>query len=456
MRKFIFLWLLVSSSAWASTDLVGAWQAARAKDPVFLGNQAAAVAGAQKARQATALWMPNVGLQATAAYAGMRNETRDATFSAPAFGSMSGANFTTDVSSGAMTQVGIVASQPIYSGERLANSRQLQQQAALADLQFRADDQQLFVRVAQRYFDVLMAEEALAALQAQKAAVGESLDIAKEQFRVGKTASTDMHEAQASFDAISAQEYALASELELKRTLFTDLTGLPVTAPADLRPFNAGAPALASLVPDELGALIERGQGDAPMIKMSEAAREIAALEVEKHKPLSGISVDLVAQYGRQNFHGGGGSSSTVDGRSGSIGVQLTVPIFTGGMRSAKHDEAVALAEKARMDLDAARQGTAQHIRAAYLAYRSGVEQVRAYEQGLLSAQAKLDATRTGQEVGARTTADVLNAQQAYFGMKNNLTRARYQVLFSVLDLASASGTADEALLRRVNGFLSE
>lgn len=107
-------------------------------------------AGAQKARQATALWMPNVGLQATAAYVGMRNETRDAAFSAPAFGSMSGANFTTDVSTGAMTQVGTVASQPIYSGERLANSRQLQHQATLADLQFRADDQQL-VCVAQGY-----------------------------------------------------------------------------------------------------------------------------------------------------------------------------------------------------------------------------------------------------------------------------------------------------------------
>ena len=453
MRKFIFLWLLASSSAWASTDLVGAWQAARAKDPVFLGNQAAAAAGAQKARQATALWMPNVGLQATAAYVGMRNETRDAAFSAPAFGSMSGANFTTDVSTGAMTQVGIVASQPIYSGERLANSRQLQHQATLADLQFRADDQQLFVRVAQRYFDVLMAEEALAALQAQKAAVGESLDIAKEPFRVGKTASTDMHEAQASFDAISAQEYALTSELELKRTLFTDLTGLPM---AELRPFKSGTPALASLVPDELAALIEKGQGEAPMVRMSETARQIAVLEVEKNKPLSGISVDLVAQYGRQNYLGGGGSSSTVDGRSSSIGVQLTVPIFTGGMRSAKHDEAVALAEKARMDLDAARQGTTQHVRAAYLAFRSGVEQVKAYEQGLLSAQAKLDATRTGQEVGARTTADVLNAQQAYFGMTNILPRARSQLLFAAFDLASASGTADEALLRRVNGFLAE
>ena len=450
MRKILLLMLVVSGAAWAGTDLVGAWQAARERDPVFLGDKASAVAGAHKQRQATALWLPNVGLQAATGYATMKNETRNATFSAPAFGTMTGADFTTDVHGGREARVGLTATQPIYSGERLANSRQLQQQAAMADLQAQANDQQLFVRVAQRYFDVLTAQEALAALQAQKAAVGESLDIAKEHFRLGKTASTDMHEAQASFDAITAQEFALQSDLDLKRELFLDLTGIEATELAQLKSRTAD---LESLVTDDLETLIARGQGNSPSIRMSETARQIAALEVDKHKALSGVSVDLVAQYGRQRLDGGG--SSSVDGRSGSIGVQVTIPIFTGGMRSAKYDEAAALSEKARWDTDAERQRVGQRIRASYLAYKSGIAQVLAFEQGVLSAQSKLDATRIGQEVGARTTSDVLNAQQAFFAVRNNLVRARYQVLLAVLDVAAATGTANEDLLRRVNAFLS-
>jgi outer membrane protein len=141
--------------------------------------------------------------------------------------------------------------------------------------------------------------------------------------------------------------------------------------------------------------------------------------------------------------------------RSGSIGVQLTIPIFTGGMRSAKHDEAVALADKARRDADAARQGVAQRIRAAYLAVRSGLAQSKALEQGVLSAESKLDATRIGRDVGARTTADVLNAQQAYFGIRSALTRARYQILISALELDAAGGVLDESRLARVNAFLA-
>ena len=133
---------------------------------------------------------------------------------------------------------------------------------------------------------------------------------------------------------------------------------------------------------------------------------------------------------------------------------QLNIPLFTGGMRSSKYDEAVALAEKARSDVNVARQGVSQRIRAAYLALRSGLAQGKALEQGLVSAESKLEATRIGREVGARTTADVLNAQQAYFGVRNALMRTHYQILFSALELDAARGVLDEPRLAHVNAFL--
>lgn len=449
MRNALFVLLLASSSAWSGTDLITAWQAARNHDPVYQGDRASAQAGSLKQKQAQALWLPNVGLQAGAGYANVKNEITGATFSAPALGSMSDANFTTDVRNGRDTRWGVSATQPIFNAERTANAAQLTQQSQLAELQFKENDQQLFLRVAQRHFEVLVAEEALATLQALKTAVQESLDIAKANFKIGKSASTDMHEAQASFDAVVAQEFALQSDLELKRASFSDLTGLSANSLARLGP----NPNLESLRPGALQALVDQGLAGSLQVRMSDVGTTISSLEIDKHRATNAATVDLVAQYGQQNTDGNGGSSS-IFGRTGSIGVQLNIPIFTGGMRSAKYDEAIALAEKARQDTEVSRQLVSQRIRAAYLSLKSGLEQNRALEQGLISAQSKLDATQIGREVGARTTSDVLNAQQAYFSVTNNLTRTRYQILFSSLDLDAASGALDEQRLNRVNAFL--
>src|ERR1035437_970224 len=266
MRSLLILMLLFSGSAWSGSDLQTAWQAARDHDPVYQGDRASARAGSQKQKQADALWRPNISLEAGAGYANVRSETKGATFSAPGFGSMSNADFTTNVRNGSDLRVGIVATQPIYNAERRANSAQLTQQSRMAELQFRENDQQLFLRVAQRYFDVLIAEESLATLQALKAAVQESLDMAEANFKIGKSASTDMHEAQASFDAVVAQEFALQSDLELKQALFSDLTGLPATGLAYL-----GAETnLESLHPGVLQSLIDQGLAESPLVQMSD------------------------------------------------------------------------------------------------------------------------------------------------------------------------------------------
>lgn len=453
MRRRIFVLglLLSSGTAWSATDLVTAWQAARGHDPAWQAAAAGAQAGSRKADQARALWRPTLGLQAGAGFVDMKNEVNGASFSAPAIGSMSNARFVTQIHGGHDARVALVAMQPLYNPERSASAAQLEQQAQLATTGLRQSEQMLFLRVAQSYFDVLGAEDALATLQAQKRAVQESLDIAKELFRVGKSASTDMHEAQAGFDAVVAQEFAAQSELELKRAAFSDLTGLPATPLARLR---ADA-RLDDLRPADMQALIERALTQNPAVQMSDTGREIARLEVDKHRLTGSASVDLVAQYQQQRVDGenGAGAASSTS-HTAWIGVQLNVPLFTGGMRSARQAEAVALADKARLEADAARQMEAQRVRAAYLGVTTGLQQIRALEQGLLSASKKLDATQTGQELGARTTSDVLNAQQAYFGVQNNLLRARYQVLLASLSLAAATGELDAARFEAVNALL--
>ncbi len=447
---FLSLWL-VSAAAWSSTDLLVAWQAARQHDPAYLGEKALALTSTQKTRQADALWLPYVGLQASAGYVDMKNEVQDAQFSAPAMGSMDHANFTTDIRDGQDTRWGIMAVQPLYNAERSANAAQLAQQAKLIALQFDARDQQLFVQVAERYFAVLAAEDALDVLRAQKKAVQESLDIAREKFKIGQSASTDMHEAQAEFDAVVAQEFALQSQLELKRTLFTDLTGMPADGLSRVRTGSS----LERLRPQSLHDLIEEGLARNPQVAMGEVGQSVANLEIDKYRATNATTVDLVAQYGQQRIHGGGASSST-DNRTGWIGVQVNIPLFTGGMRNAKYEEAIALADKARQDAQSARLMISQRIRTAYLGLTTALAQIKALEQGVKSAQSKLDATLTGHEVGARTTADVLNAQQAFFHTQNLLTQTRYQVLLSALSLSEAGGTLDETRLQAVNAYLQQ
>ena len=186
MRKLLFVFLLVGASACSAADLLAAWQAASEHDPAFQGDRASIRAGRQKEKEALALWLPNIGLQAGAGRISMKNETKGASFSAPALGSMSDANFTTDVRDGQETQWSVNARQPIFNAARSADSSQLAGQARLAELQFKENAQQLFLRVAGGYFDVLTAEEALKALEARKAAVQEALGFARESFNIGR------------------------------------------------------------------------------------------------------------------------------------------------------------------------------------------------------------------------------------------------------------------------------
>lgn len=452
-RALLSLALLgLSPAAWSATDLLVALQAARQHDPAYLAEVAAAQAGSLKAQEGKALWRPTVAVQAGAGYADSYSETTGAKFSAPTMGSADNARFVTDAGQATDLRWGVMLTQPLYNAERSAGAQQLAQQSRIAELQRAQSEQSLRLRVAQRYFEVLLAEDALATVQAQQRAVQASLDIAKENFRLGKSASTDMHEAQASFDAVSAQAVALQSDLDLKRALFTDLTGLSAQGLAPLAPEASLAP----LKQGEMATQIEHGVADNLQVKMSEAGREIASQEVDKTRAWNATTLDLVARYDQQRLSGSNAAGDAgYRAHGGWIGLQLTVPLYTGGMRSAKHDEAVLLADKAKWDVSTARQLGAQHIRSAWLGMHSGLEQVRAYQQGVTSAQLRLDATQTGRELGARTTADVLNAQQAYYGAHSNLVRARYQVLLSSLQMAAASGQLSDEKLGEVNALLA-
>ncbi len=436
-----------------ATDLVGAWQSARQHDPVFEAARAQLEAGQTRQRQGRALLLPQVTAAASGAYVTTDQNTTGAQFSAPGFGTSADASFRTRVDGGQSAGWSVTAQQPIYNAERFANSRQLDSQSQAAEIQFRTAEQDLILRSAQAYFAVLLADETLATTKAQQIAAKRAFDIANERYDAGAAPVTDREEAKARLDDITAQELFASDELQLKRAAFFDLTGI---AAAGLRPL-AGGVSLDRFGVGPLAAWSERAAEHNLLIAMQDRGLDIARDEVEKFRALFAPSLDLVARVADDRIHGGSGAgTSAISTNSRTVGVQLVIPLYSGGMRNAKHDEAVALARKAEFDGQALRQEVLRQTQAGWLGVTSGISRVNARAQALRSAQARLNATETGNEVGARTTLDLMNAQTDYFQAQRNLAQAKYQLLLDRLRLSAVAGELTDKELREVNAALAE
>lgn len=438
-------------SAWAGTDLLSAWQAAQQHDPVFESARAQWRAGQTKQRQSRALLLPQVAVTGSGAYVSSDRDTTGAQFSAPGFGASNDASFRTRIDGGQATTWALTAQQPLYNAERAANSRQLDRQAQMAEVQFRAAQQELILRTAQAYFAVLLAEETLATLKTQKEAAARALDVAQESFDAGAAPVTDRDEARARFDQITTQELAGRDELQMKRAAFSDLVGKPAEQlshldGASLDRFSVGP----------LADWTDRAAQRNPLIAMQELGRDIARDEVEKFRALTSPSLDLFARVADDRMHGGNGFGTTyITSNTRTVGVQLTIPIFTGGMRDAKRDEAAALALKAQFDTQALRQEILRQTQSAWLGVNTGITRVHAHEQALRSAQSRLNATEMGKEVGARTMLDLMNAQTDFYQAQRNLAQAKYQLLLNRLSLSATAGELSETELREVNAALA-
>jgi outer membrane protein len=442
-----------SPAAPAGIDLLTAWEAAQQQDPSLAAARAELDAGQARGRQGRALLLPTVTVTGSAGYgAGSQNST-GAQFTAPGLGTVNGVDFRTDVRDGTATAWRVTAEQPIYNAERSASARQLELQADRSEIGLRAARQELMLRTARVYFDVLLSEDALEEIRRQKAAAGRALDVAQASYDEGKLPVTDRNEVRARHDGIVARESMALDDLELRRAALFELTGLPaenlkrMPASAPLQPFDAG----------RLDQRLARAGENNALIALQSLAREIAAQEISKWNAAATPTVSLVAQAGgdRLSGNGGFGTSASVSSNNSVVSLQLSIPLYNGGMRGARGDEAVALAEKARFDVDATRKAVQLQTRSAWLGTTSGLTRIQAYERAVESARSRLDATETGYEVGARTTLDLLNAQADLFRALRELQQAKCQVLLDRLTLANALGELDVEELRAVNANLT-
>lgn len=336
-----------------------------------------------------------------------------------------------------------------------AQSKIQVQQAETALKQFEAQlaqaQQDLAVRVAQAYFDVLLAQDSVALSSAKKSAISEQLAQAKRNFEVGTATITDTHEAQARYDLAVSEEIANQNDLEIKLRALEQLVGRRPPALALLRE-NITLPVPN---PNNMDAWVKGAVARNPQVLAIDSQYQVAKQEIERNKAAYKPTVDAVSNLNHQAYTSDNLSTGerTI---TGQIGVQLNVPILDGSLRQSRVREAVALAERSRQDLEDARRTAALNARQQFLAVNSFAAQTKALEQALVSTRSALDSTKLGQEVGVRTSIDVLNAQQQLFQARRDLFAARYNTILSHLRLRQASGYVGIEDLTAINRTLQE
>ena len=343
---------------------------------------------------------------------------------------------------------------PLFNRANAVTVEQARKTLILAQADLDAAEQDLIVRVAQAYFDVLAAQDALATTRASKAAITEQLASAKRNFEVGTATITDTREAQARFDLATAQELAADNDLRTKRIALDTLVGRTGVVPKPL----LTPVVLPALAPASAEEWVTEADQRHPTVRRARVAMDVAQLETAKAKAGGLPTVDAVAGLSSADARG---TLPTLNRTSGntlnaSLGVQMNWPLYTGGATENKVKESVSLEEKARNDLEAARRGVGQGARVAYFGVQSGQSQVKALEAAESSSKLALEATQLGYKVGVRVNLDVLNAQTQLFTTQRDLAKARYDVLLGGLRLRQASGQLAPSDLQSVTTLLAK
>jgi outer membrane protein len=436
--KALTLALTLSAQGVLAADLLSVYKDALVAD--------AAYQAARFENQATKERLPQAkaGLGAQVSASVNLSETR--TYLRDPGTNLLGQNNPKDIGTGSRSY-GVNLSQPLYRAQTTIGVSQAELTVKSADARLADARQDLAVRVAQAYFDVLLARDNVALSEAQKKAFAEQLAQAQRSFEVGTATIVDTLEAQARFDQTVAREILDKNDLEVRSRALEQLTGKPVGAIDPLRePLKLEGPQ-----PNKLDDWVNASSERNFSVAQSRLGLDIARLEIDRTKAAYRPTVDATASVNggrspRENFGPLGPSSYNA-----SVGLQVSVPLWTSGLNESREREAVANRDRSDQDLERVRRQANQSVRQFFLSVNSGIAQVRALEQALASTQKQLESTVLGRDVGVRTGVDVLNAQQSVFQTRRDLQSARYSYLMNTLRLKAATGDLADGDIEKIN-----
>ena len=351
--------------------------------------------------------------------------------------------------SGTDETLSLTLNQSLFSLENWRRLQQADRQVALAQAQYRSDEQNLALRTAEAYFGVLNALDSLRSARAEKTAVERQLEQARRRFEVGLSAITDVQEAQARYDLTVATELQAQQTLSAAREALNEITGTPT---GDVATLQEDIP-LPAPDPDNADRWVEAAlEGNLDLLA-AQLNYDIAVRGVQVAR--SGHLPTLGLQGGYRDTTSESGSFPQ-DTDSTSVAATVTLPIFSGGLTRSNVRQAVATREQRDAQREATARLVERNTRDAYQGVVTGAARVKAFKQAVVSSRTALEASETGLEVGTRTAVDVLNAQQQLYAAERDFLQSRYDYLLSVLRLKAAAGRLSAADLQEIDRLLIE
>lgn len=399
-------------------NLLQIYQAAKVKAPIILKSQAQYKVFLEKVTEANAALLPQVGFGLNAGYSGASDND------------YSNSNYAANLS----------FSQSLYNGTYWQQLDIAEKQATQYATIYGNAAQQLLVRTATAYFDVLRADQAVKSIKANKRAVARQLEQTKQRFAVGLIAITDVHEAQAEFDRTTADQISAENTLANTYYALRELTGEDV--------LNISYLNTQMFAPQRLQGDVKFWRNNALQHNLSlhekRIAKELAKMQIESAKTGHLPTLDFSAGLDYNNSSYDNAPQRDTDLSTGTVGLSLNVPIYSGGSITSQVKQAQYNFIIASEDLVQTFRRTEAQISSGYNNVTASLSAIHAYQQTLVSSTSALKATEAGFEVGTRTIVDVLDATRSLYASENQLANARYDYIINMLQLKFSAGTLVE------------
>ncbi len=414
-------------------DLVEIYNQATQNDAQIRGARAQLGQALEAAPQARARFLPSVKFAA--------NYSRSKTDVTPTTGGSTGTYPSTGYS--------LTLTQPLYHADAFAQSDQADALVNQAEAQFKAEELALSLRVAERYFEVLAAQDNLAFVKAEHEAIGKQLEQTKQRFNVGLIAITDVHDAQARFDLSSASVIGADNRLANAWESLREVTGQSYKTLATL---ISDAP-LVPPTPADIEQWAQSALKQNPAVQASRFAMESAEAEVSRQRGFHYPTLDAVGSYSNTD---NSDAPSGVERKDTSVGLHLNWALYQGGSVQSAVRRANFQVEQAKFALEQQSRNATLQTREAYLGVTANISRVAALKQAVVSHKSALAATEAGYEVGTRTTVDVLNTRTGLFLAQRDYTQSRYDYILATLRLKGATGSLAPDDLKQINSWLKK
>ncbi|MGY2291895.1 TolC family outer membrane protein [Pseudomonas sp. SDO528_S397] len=429
--------LLACNTALAAMGPFQVYEQALRNDPVYLGALKERDAGEQNRQIGRAGLLPHLSYDYNTGH-----NTSKATFLDTQQGSISQRRNYDSYGSTLSLQ------QPLFDYEAYATYRKGIAQALFADETFRSKSQELLVRVLTDYTQALFAQDQIDIAVAKEKAFEQLRQQNQQLFIQGEGTRTDILEAQSRFELATAEELEARDEQDASLRELAALTGTSAFNIDDLAPLDEHFQALA-LEPSDFNAWSTHAMSDNPQLASQRQAIEVASNEVERNRAGHLPKITAYASLRQQQSDSGNTFNQRYD--TNTIGIDISVPLYSGGGVSASTRQAYSAMEQAEFELDAKTRETLIELRRQYNACLSGRNKLTAYRKALASAQALVVSTQQSVLGGERVNLDVLNAQQQLYTTRRDLAKTRYDYLIAWTKLHYYAGTLNEADLAHID-----